>query len=548
MLKTAPESFEGYREKAGVALESIAGIYGIVKVACQVFVPSGTPFAELVADNMVLFQKGEREAEAPISFSYIWKEDGRIAFHVYIEKEKSLTGEEKEELEILFRQLYYILESLILSDICRRLTMTDQSTGMANITAFFEFADRLIAQGKVGQYTAFYFNIRNFKSVYKALSYVEGDKVLAKYCRIVANAVTERELVARLGGDNFVALILDENRDYFLDLIQNILVRYEKDGQDLVYLFGASIGVAKLAEEKDAGDIMMHISVAYQSALENRSLIGYYNQAINHALMERKIILSQFAKALNEKEFFPLYQPKVEVKTHRLMGAEALVRWRHGSEFVMPGSFIPVLEKDGCITALDFYMLEEACRFIRRLDSEGIEPVKISVNFSKRHLVNNKLVEEIADTIDRYRVPHKYIQIELTESEDYHNQSVMRSVVDDLDHLGIKTSIDDFGTGYSSLGMLKSLRIDELKIDRSFIPHGQLNNRNKSLLMLKGVVNLANSLGLTIVAEGVETLDQLALIESMGCDIVQGYIFDKPLTESEFIERIRQQVYVLDGE
>ncbi len=178
----------------------------------------------------------------------------------------------------------------------------------------------------------------------------------------------------------------------------------------------------------------------------------------------------------------------------------------------------------------------------------GIEPVMISVNFSKRHLANNKLVEEIVNTIDRHEVPRNYVKIELTESEDYHDNGVMKEVVEELNMQGIKTAIDDFGTGYSSLAMLNMLPLDELKIDRSFIPQDQFDDSDKSMLMLKGVVNLAKSLGLTIVAEGVETPVQLKLIESMDCDMVQGYIFDRPLREDDFVKRLQQKNYTLKSD
>ena len=176
----------------------------------------------------------------------------------------------------------------------------------------------------------------------------------------------------------------------------------------------------------------------------------------------------------------------------------------------------------------------------------GLEPVTISVNFSKRHLTNNKLVEEIIEVIDRYGIPHDYIEVELTEGENSYNQGVMSSVVNGLANLGIKTSIDDFGTGYSSLGMLKMLNLDVLKIDKSFIPDAPVSEKDKSYLLLKGIISIAKDLGLTITAEGVETNAQFELIESLGCDLVQGFIFDRPLSESEFIDRIKHKDYVLD--
>lgn len=429
--------------------------------------------------------------------------------------------------------------------IINKLILTDFNTGIANKVAFTQFANDVIAQGKINRYTALYFNIHNFKSVHKTLTYTEADKIMEKYCHIVANAVTEKELVARLGSDNFAALILDKNKDYFLDLIQNMVVSFEKNGRIMNFVFGATIGASDLGDEKSAGDIMMQINIAYHSARENRVLFSYYDQDSSLALLERNIILSRFPRAIKEKEFYSVFQPKVGAKSHEIIGAEALVRWNHDGGCIMPSNFIPIFENDGCITALDFYMLEEVCKFLCKLRDDGLDLVKISVNFSKRHLSNNKLVEEIVEVIDRYNIPHRYIEIELTEGENF-NQTTMKEIVDDLNALDVKTSIDDFGTGYSSLAMLNVLQLDTLKIDKSFMPTNEAKSGDKSMLMLQGVINLAKSLGLTIVAEGVETPRQLELIESMHCDIVQGYIFDKPLTEREFIQRLKKKVYTLE--
>lgn len=430
-------------------------------------------------------------------------------------------------------------------DIIKNLVLTDYSTGIANTKAFMQFANSVIAEGNTNKYTALYFNIHNFKSVHKSLSYNEATKVMEKYCRLVANAVTKNEIVARLGSDNFAALILDQNKDYFLDLIQNMVIKYKKDEHTLSFVFSATIGASKLSDEKDAGEILLHTNIAYHSARDNRVLFSYYDQDASLKLLERNIILSNFSRAIKQREFYAVYQPKVETVTHRIIGAEALVRWNHDGGCIMPSSFIPIFENDGCITMLDFYMLEEVCRFLSKLRSNGLNLIKISVNFSKRHLANNKLVEEIVEVIDRYEIPYEYIEVELTEGENF-NQDVMKEIVDGLNVLGIKTSIDDFGTGYSSLSMLSNLQLDTLKIDRSFIPGGEAKSTDKSMLMLQGVINLAKSLGLTIVAEGVETPKQLKLIESMNCDIVQGYIFDKPLDENEFIRRLKQKVYSVD--
>ncbi len=543
-----PRSVEEYNKIIGSAVADIAGEFGIVKALYSFSAPVGVlRYARNIPENSVLFEAGGEANADPLLFQYVLKDGEIIEFSVFTEIGRQLAENERRSLEIIFRQFYYIFQAVLP---CLRDSSGEAITSTVSfgINEFIRFGNRLIAQGKIDKYTALYFNIHNFKSVYKALTYTEANAVLEKYYDFAANAVTNNELVVCLGGDNFAALIYERNKDYFFDLLQNMIIKYKKDGKTLSFPFGATVGAAMLSNEKSAGDIMMNITAAYQSARDNRISFSYYDRDTGLELLEQKIILSKFSDAIREHEFFAMYQPKVDIKSRTLFGAEALVRWKHDDAFITPDNFIPIFEKDGCVTVLDFYMLEEVCRLLSKLRSQGIDLVKISVNFSKRHLSDNKLVEEIAEIIDRYAIPHEYIEIELTEGEDFRNRELVKTVVDKLNTLGIKTSIDDFGTGYSSFSMLGSLDFDELKIDRSFIPQHDAKSGDKSILMLDSIISLAKNLGLTVVAEGVETEEQLEIIENMNCDIVQGYLFDKPLVESDFIDRIKRKVYVLNPE
>lgn len=537
-----PASFDEFNRIIGSAAQKFLEPFGAVGAEYTVSIPSNLPFPENVPGAGVLFGNTSQVFSA-VRLQFFFDRGGLIVFTLGFNDGKTLSPDERTAVNAAFGCFSHILEDVIFANTYKKLPMVDPITKTATMSAFMQFAGMLTATGKSHEYTAVFFNIRNFKSIHKALNYFEGTALLQKYCRTVTDALARNEMMARLGGDNFAVLVLDEHRDYFIDLIQNIVIKYAKDEHILTFVFGATMGVCKLTDEANPGDVMMHITTAYQAAREKRAVMSYYDRKTGGDIMERKIILSKFHKAINENEFFVMYQPKVDLKTRTLGGAEALVRWKHGDGFIMPGSFISVLENDGCICALDFYMLDKVCFLQRKLIDEGTEPVKISVNFSKRHLSNNKLVEEIVGIIDKYHIPHGLIEIELTESEDYHNQGVMKDIVDELNLLGVKTSIDDFGTGYSSLGMLNSLELDELKIDKSFIPKDLNNEKSKGMIMLRGVVNLAKDLGLKTVAEGVETPEQLALMEKIGCDMIQGYIFDKPLVEADFVRRLNQRVY-----
>lgn len=539
-----PASFAEFNEIAGRIAGEIAKLFGVLRAEYNLSLDG----SEIDYPRNCVFYNDDISGfnGEPLRFEYKLTANGSVEFVVNTKMSSHELAEDSCWLmEIDFRQLYYILDALVLKLIKEQMTLTDIQSGIPNSKAFMRFASEVIKEGRESAYTALFFNIHNFKSVHRSLTYLEGNEVLVKYSRTVAEAVTKREIIARTGGDNFIALILNDHLDYFLDLLQNMVIFYEKDGKTLTFMFSATVGVLRLADNYDIGSIMLNTNVAYQSAREHRTLFKMYDEKLSETLIERKIILSKFHKALSDREFYVVYQPKVGVKDRKLRGAEVLVRWKHEGSHIMPGKFVPVFEQDGCICTLDFFMLEEVCKLIRKLLDEGLEPVRISVNFSKRHLTNNKLVEEIAQVIDRYGIPHELIEVELTEGENSYSQDVMSDVVNDLGTLGIRTSIDDFGTGYSSLGMLKMLDLDVLKIDKSFIPKAPVNDDDKSFLLLKGIVTIAKSLGLTIAAEGVETNEQFELIESLGCDIVQGFVFDKPLSEEEFIERIKNKNYAL---
>ena len=542
-----PKNFSEFNALAHNAIAGISGLFGIARAEYYLSITQNSCNEIHFPQKVVVFDKNTETQNEPVLFEYPLLNFGKITFSIELLKDKSaLSSEQRKMLEIDLRQLYYIISSLVNNISYNNLIITDYMTGISNSYGFVRFIINLIQTDKLKNYSALFFNIRNFKSVHRSLSYLEGNEIMKKYCGIVAGAVTKNEMVARFGGDNFMAVILDDNLDYFLDLLQNIVIFHEKEGQNQCFMFSATVGLAKLSEDYDVGAVMLNANVAYQSARENRLPMKIYDKKASVSIIERKIILSKFHKALSDREFYVVYQPKVGVKDRRLHGAEALVRWRHDGGDIMPGSFVPILEHDGCICTLDFFMLEEVCKLQKKLIEMNLEPMRISVNFSKRHLSNNKLVEEIAEVIDKHRISHDLIEIELTESEDSYNQGIMTEVVTELGSLGIRTSIDDFGTGYSSLGMLKSLKLHELKIDKSFIPSLPTDSDDKSVLMLSGIIGLAKSLGLTIVAEGVETDSQFELIKDMGCDIVQGFIFDKPLSESDFIDRIKRKDYVFE--
>jgi EAL domain-containing protein (putative c-di-GMP-specific phosphodiesterase class I) len=223
---------------------------------------------------------------------------------------------------------------------------------------------------------------------------------------------------------------------------------------------------------------------------------------------------------------------------YTLAGAEALSRWFHQGQVMPPNSFVPILEQSQAVCRLDFYVLEHVCRDIRKWMEEGRQVVKVSVNLSRRHLGNRRLLEQILEIIYRYEVPHKYIEIELTETTTDVDFTDLKKIVTGLHEAGISTAVDDFGMGYSSMNLLRTLPWDVLKIDKNFLP-ADGKAEKKDYIMLKYLIAMSQDMGLECIVEGVETVEQIKILKENNCFLAQGYYFDKPLPKKEFESRMK---------
>jgi EAL domain-containing protein (putative c-di-GMP-specific phosphodiesterase class I) len=268
--------------------------------------------------------------------------------------------------------------------------------------------------------------------------------------------------------------------------------------------------------------------------------IVFYDDTLAHR--RDKIIRAQqaFPEALRKEEFFSVYQPKYNIKTGKIIGAEALCRWRHNGELVLPGDFIPALEETNDICKLDFSMLANVCRDIRRWLDEGRQIVRISVNLSRKHMMNPNLLEDVVKIVDEFRVPHRYLEFECTETTTDVEFGVLQQIVNGLRKMGFSMAVDDYGVGYSSLNLLRNIPWNVVKIDRSLLPENADGiNNSKLIVVLKHVVGMLQEIGMECVVEGVETEYQLDLLRKMDCDVVQGFYFDRPLMVEDFEKRMQ---------
>lgn len=490
--------------------------------------------------NTVLYDRKQEMCTNAYVLNYTLPDGGSVTITLRAYGEEDFSEDEKKNLKYIFGEVFYKFSRTMMQGILINILDTDVATTVASPEAFMRFVERTMRAGQLNRYVVLFVNIHNFKYVNKVFPYEEGDVILKNYACTIKNMLYEDEIVARLGGDNFVLLVNRDRYEYMVENIQNIHIYHSAGAKEKHFLFSATIGASGLENISVSREVMARASIAYQTArLKGVGNVVFYSDEIQQRLMENQSIISDFGPALDNGEFVVYYQPKVDAFTKEICGAEALIRWMRNGKLIYPDSFIPQLENEGSICRLDYFVLESVCKFLRNRKEQGLNLINISVNFSRRHMEEDDLVQNIVKTIDRYGVDHQYIEIELTESGDFQNYEIMSGIVNGLRDNGIRTSVDDFGTGFSSLNMIKNIDLNIIKIDKSFIPlENDYTDKDRDKIMFGNIINMVKQLGKKTVAEGVETASQYEYLKSVGCDMIQGYLFDKPLTENDFKERL----------
>lgn len=474
-------------------------------------------------------------APTPLQFPYETTEHGHILIRMFPRKDYEWKEKEKEDIEILSRAIFFICGRARLIDLIKKAVIVDNVTGIPNLPGLYDFVRILEENGTFAGYHGICVNLKNFKFIHETLSNRRSDDILRDYARALDRFILHDEVVARIGGDSFLALIHDNRVEDFLKYISDIFVH---TGADTEYIkMGARAGIYNIQPGDNIRDVMGHVDVAVSEARGLGDDYVFFDYSMTKKQHQSKEISALFPEAIAKREFEVYYQPKVNILNNTLCGCEALVRWIKKGKVVPPMDFIPVLEAEGTICTLDFYVFDQVCKTICSWIDRGIKPVRVSVNFSRIHLRNPRLAQEIMTIIDRYKIDPAYLEIELTEMSGYDNQDNLSRFINTMKDQGIHTSIDDFGTGYSSLNLLTDLNVDYVKLDKSFSKRLD-SEEEKTKILLSSIVNMVHKLGFKVVAEGVETKTQVDFLKNIGCSTVQGYLYDKPLTLAEFEQRL----------
>ncbi|MBP5555163.1 MAG: EAL domain-containing protein [Lachnospiraceae bacterium] len=420
------------------------------------------------------------------------------------------------------------------------LESTEKKTGLLNENACAAKLDELLKQADHDKYAAVFFDLERFGLINDKYGTEIGDRVMTDYAEVLRKMVRHDEILARQGGDRFIAVILQRNLDVFLAQIASTKIKFTEAGTDYDIDVSAHVGVYKIEQGDSKGESVIsnaHSALNVGKAAGN--FVTYMNPELREMLKDEKKFASDIPLGMANREFVAYYQPKVNSRTNSLCGAEALVRWIRNGELIPPGKFIPIMETKDMMCDMDFYMLRRVCEDISAWIEKGMVPPTISVNFSRRNLSNANLAADIDAVVQEYHVPKKMIEIEITETIDEFPISVLKGFVDDLHRLGYKVAVDDFGNGSSSLSLLREVTFDTLKIDKGFVDRAYA----KDLAILSHMIKLAKAIGVETLAEGVEHKEQVDNLLSLGCEIIQGYYFDKPLPKESFERRIINRRY-----
>ena len=435
------------------------------------------------------------------------------------------------------------MERFLLVNIVKKSAMTQYLTGLPNSGGFIAFVTEKFENGEIMKYDSICFNLKSFGLISRRYGVSEGDEIMKRYAKKVNGFCDEDEIISHFGGDNYTALIKKERTKKFLKFIASVPVYGMKNDKEDEINISAVAGVYAIDDSmKSPGQAISRASMAcnYAKNVANKPYV-FVNKAMSTRIYRQKQIEDRFEDALAKEEFRIYLQPKVDTETGKIVGAESLARWFCNGIVLYPTEFVPILEREGMVAPLDLYVLKKTCEYIRNWIDKGIEPVQVSVNFSRKDLEYKDLAKEITEIIDSYEIDRKYIEIEVTETASEDERILMTSFLSNLKASSISTAIDDFGTGYSSLSTLRDFPVSVIKIDRSFINNEELNRSDE--IVLKNIISMANELGINVVTEGVERPDQTRLLKSVGCHVVQGFLYDNPMPMEDFEKRLEKGSY-----
>jgi diguanylate cyclase (GGDEF)-like protein/PAS domain S-box-containing protein len=544
--KVLDKVFESTLE--GILITDRAGVIQSVNPAFTRI--TGYSADEAVGKTPSILNSGKQSPEFYLHLWYSLERDGRWQGEVVNRRKNGLLYTEHLSISGI-RNAEGLCEHYVavFSDITHRklaeerlhfLANHDALTGLPNRTLFLERLQRALdrAEEESSHLALFFVDLDRFKLVNDTLGHRAGDELLLRIADDLRAVLPPHATVARLSGDEFTVLLenivsIDQVASRAQAILDELASETELRGEELYVT--ASIGISLYPEDgRSAEPLLANADAAMFRAKERgRNTFQFYTADLNARATERLKLEYALHRALSQSEFELWYQPKVELANGRLHGAEALLRWRHPElGLVSPAVFIPIAEESSLMAGIGEWVLDTACADVRRWTEAGLFAGRMAVNLSGRQFKFANIVEQVQNILDRSGLDSSWLELEVTESVAMDEERGMVEVLKQLRALGLQLAIDDFGTGYSSLSYLKRLPVQVLKIDQSFV--AGLPGNGDDGAITSAIVSIAKSLGLKVVAEGVETVEQQQFLAGLGCEYGQGYLFGKPMPAGAF--------------
>lgn len=425
------------------------------------------------------------------------------------------------------------------------IAYTDALTGLNNRMAFYKYANDILNNSSPGKnnHSVIFIDLDGFKSINDTLGHDYGDLLLQAVSNQLSSFISPGDILARNGGDEFVILkkeygTLVQLEEFLATLVSIAAHPFVLDDETVHITLSAGAALfpqngLSLTELMKNADIAM-----YASKNTGKNSFTFFNASMEDEVNRRNDLIDILRDAIENKEIYLLYQPQADISTGEIIGCEALMRLNSPIVgYVSPDEFIPVAEECGLIDELGEWALVEACKFNQRLMDAGFKPLRISVNVSTAQLRGERLLKAVQALPEQTTMPLEYLELEITESVLMKNFDHNLSLISRLKDMGITIALDDFGTGYSSFSYLTKIPINTLKIDKTFIAN--IYENENDAYIAQTIIELAHHLGIKVIAEGVETIEQLRILQSQMCDVLQGYFFSRAISEKEFIEMLK---------